>query len=70
MVNFSKLRVSTKSLLGALTVLGIVVQSKPAQTMIAAHPKLASAAGVITSILTLLHDPRVRNAFGLPPEQS
>jgi len=67
--DLSKLKFSTKGLIGFLLGLGSLLQvpqvSAPVFAFIKLHPHYAAAFGALTGIITLLHNPQVEAALGI-----
>ena len=67
--DLSKLKFSTKSLVAALVAIGSLLQIPPVSAIVFAfiklHPHYAAAFGVLTGIITLLHNPQVEAALGI-----
>lgn len=65
--DFSKLKISTKALIGFLLSLGSFLQipavSAPVFAFVKTHPHWASALAVLTGVVGLLHNPQVEAFF-------
>lgn len=68
-LDFSKLKFSTKSLIGFLFSIGSLLQipqvSAPVFAFVKLHPHYASAFAALTGIIALLHNPQVQAALGI-----
>jgi hypothetical protein len=68
-LNLSELKLSTKSLISFLLVIGSLLQipqvSATVFAFIKLHPHYASAFAVLTGIIALLHNPLVEQALGI-----
>ena len=74
-LDLSKLKFSTKSLIGFLLSIGTLLEipqvSAPVFAFVKLHPHYAAALGMLTGVVTLLHNPVVDNLLGIDiPEQT
>ena len=68
-IDTAKIKVSTKSVLAALTAIGAFAQTPFGQSLILHHAQLASAAAAVASILALLHNPAIEKELGIDADQ-
>jgi hypothetical protein len=68
-LDLSKLKFSTKSLVGFLLGIGSLLQipqiSTPVFAFLKAHPHYSAAFAVLTGVITLLHNPQVEAVLGI-----
>lgn len=69
-IDTARIKISTKTVLAALTAVGAFAQTPFGQSLILHHAQLASAAAFVASALALLHNPVVEKELGIDPEQS
>jgi hypothetical protein len=68
-IDTAKLKVSTKTMVGAVLAAGSVLQIQVVHdyvlSLAQAHPHVVAIAGTITGVYGLLHNPEVQDALGI-----